>query len=81
MHRRGALTAAAAARRDHGGSSQFRPATMTALPTSHRPPHHRGEDDSTPEPGQMPVEPDDGAPDPALPSEPAPDGPPTAPQA
>ncbi len=44
------------------------------MTTSHRPPHRHGEDDGLPEPGGMPVEPDNGAPVPGLPAEPEPGG-------
>jgi hypothetical protein len=39
---------------------------------------HHGEDDGTPPPAGLPVEPDDGMPAPGQPAEPAPDGPPPA---
>jgi len=43
---------------------------------SHTPrkPHHHGEDESDPEPGSMPVEPDSNAPQPSTPTDPEHDG-------
>lgn len=41
--------------------------------SQHRPPHRHGEDDGVPEPGGLPVPPDDGT-MPGLPTEPDPGG-------
>ncbi len=46
----------------------------TAMTAYHRPPHHHGEDDGVPEPGGLPVPPDDGGAMPGLPTEPEPGG-------